>query len=325
MVQVLVVVASVSTPAFFALFAEAQRLPVSAYNNNKYYHSNSNDGIASTTSISISISSGTTSGKTSGKTSSTTTAGRTNRNSNSNDAVVVDDPTRMQPNLPAVLPSECVEHLDDLIPCWLENLDECANCAASTSTPSSSMSSFLEHFRPPDVQETLALLAPEHHHHPFRYNQSHTDEYTNTDETCPRLRAPICPIANCCSSCEEFVLELYECWLLVDLLAGLEERTTAAAAATEHEHKDEHKDGNDHDDRDYERELELELQDDEPQDDVFVVGGGDDNNNNNTSNNETTTTTTTHTTATATITADDLIRLLTDDCALDCYNATGAH
>eukprot|EP00536_Pseudo-nitzschia_multiseries_P010099 jgi/Psemu1/202383/e_gw1.297.3.1 len=128
-----------------------------------------------------------------------------------------DDPIRMRPNLPRFLPTECSEHLDDLLPCWLDNLEECAGCIptaededtaegttegdeSESSSSSSSLGSFLYYFKPPNMLETLLR---------------EQDDY---GATCSQLQAPMCPVTNCCPSCEESIMELYECWLLVDLL-----------------------------------------------------------------------------------------------------------
>ena len=113
------------------------------------------------------------------------------------DDAVIDD----TPNLPTFLPKECSDNLDNLLPCWLDNNDECSNCAISED---GSLEGFLEFFKPPDtIFDT-------------KYDSFFSTATTSTSSLeCSDIETPICPTINCCTSCEESILELYECWLLV--------------------------------------------------------------------------------------------------------------
>ena len=114
------------------------------------------------------------------------------------DDAVIDD----TPNLPTFLPKECSDNLDNLLPCWLDNNDECSNCAISED---GSLEGFLEFFKPPDtIFDT-------------KYDSFFSTATTTSTSSleCSDIETPICPTINCCTSCEESILELYECWLLV--------------------------------------------------------------------------------------------------------------
>ena len=112
----------------------------------------------------------------------------TNNNNNDNNSNnIINDPMRMRPSLPRYLPNECADNLDILLPCWLENSDECNDCVPLDDD--GSLGSFLQSFQPPLMEDVAS---------------------------CADLEDPVCPVVNCCSSCEESILELYECWLLVD-------------------------------------------------------------------------------------------------------------
>mmetsp|Transcript_34519 Transcript_34519/g.81381 ORF Transcript_34519/g.81381 Transcript_34519/m.81381 type:complete len:266 (-) Transcript_34519:335-1132(-) len=228
-------------------FAEAKKLPISGvtFSDPPPYN---NGGSSSSTSTNASTNDQDDEEQDQDTPATTTVGGR-----------LIEDPMRMRPNLPRFLPTECSEHLDELLPCWLDNLEECAGCVPAesknesesdeSSSSSSSLGSFLYYFKPPSM-ETLLM---------------EQDDY---GATCSQLQAPICPVTNCCPSCEEAIMELYECWLLVDLL--------------EHNEPDRKKDQ-------------------ASEDSVPVL---------------------------PTTTADDLIRLLTDECTLECpdsYAAAGTN
>lgn len=103
---------------------------------------------------------------------------------------------QQQPPMMALpgFPDECIATLEDLIPCFSDNV-ACAACVPLEGE-NAGLLEFLEFFAPPP-----SLLL---------------EEEEEDGINCTTVEAPICPISTCCQPCKDVIDELYRCRLLVE-------------------------------------------------------------------------------------------------------------